>query len=93
LLIRLKVLAGKTFFFVNEIENGFKLELFFESFSISSAVLNAELPLRTRMQTVKDFNNGMIDYLISSTMSFMEYCNCNSGNGLSKVGIEFYKEL
>jgi ATP-dependent RNA helicase DDX56/DBP9 len=68
-LIRLKVLVGKTLFFVNDIENGFKLKLFFESFSIPSAVLNSELPVRTRLQTVKDFNNGMIDYLIATDES------------------------
>jgi ATP-dependent RNA helicase DDX56/DBP9 len=71
-LVKLNAIKGKTLFFVNDIDAGYRLKLFFESFSIRSAILNAELPVRTRLDTVKQFNNGTVDFLIATDKGLEE---------------------
>ena len=44
-LLKLNLVApGKTLFFVNSVDRGYRLKLFFEQFGVKSAVLNSELP-------------------------------------------------
>lgn len=64
--IQLGLLKGKGLFFVNTIDGGYRLKLFLEQFHIRSAVLNAELPLRSRLNIIEHFNVGNFDYLIAT---------------------------
>jgi len=65
-LLKLKLIEGKTMFFVNSIDRCYKLKLFLESFSIRTAVLNYELPHNSRYHIIQEFNKGIFDYLIAT---------------------------
>jgi len=67
--LKLGLLKGKGLFFVNTIDSGYRLKLFLEQFHIRSAVLNAELPLRSRLNVIEQFNVGNFDYLIATDES------------------------
>jgi hypothetical protein len=65
-LLKLRLLRGKTLFFVNNIDRCYKLKLFFDEFGIKSCVLNSELPIQSRQHIVSQFNKGIYDYLLAS---------------------------
>lgn len=44
---------GKGLFFVNDTESSYRLKLFLEQFHVRSAVLNAELPLNSRLHILQ----------------------------------------
>jgi len=67
--LKLGLLKGKGIFFVNSIDGGFRLKLFLEQFHIRSSVLNAELPFRSRLNIIEQFNVGNFDYLIATDES------------------------
>lgn len=64
--LKLGLLKGKGLFFVNSTDAGYRLKLFFEQFHIRAAVLNAELPLKSRLHIIEHFNVGNFDYLIAT---------------------------
>ncbi len=66
---QLGLLKGKGLFFVNTTDGGYRLKLFLEQFHIRSAVLNAELPIRSRLNIIEQFNIGNFDYLIATDES------------------------
>ena len=63
------LLEGKGLFFVNSVDSCYRLKLFLEQFSIRSAVLNAELPLNSRLHILQEYNRGIFDYLIATDAS------------------------
>ena len=65
-IMKLKLVPGKTLFFVDHIEQAYRLKLFLEQFSIRSCVLNAELPHISRHHTIQEFNRGVHEYLIAT---------------------------
>jgi len=67
--LKLGLLKGKGLFFTNTIDSGYRLKLFLEQFHIRSAVLNAELPLKSRLNIIEQFNVGNFDYLIATDES------------------------
>jgi ATP-dependent RNA helicase DDX56/DBP9 len=67
--LRLGLLRGRGIVFVKTVERCYRVRLFLQQMFISAAVLNAELPLRSRLQTLEDFNNGLIDLLIATDES------------------------
>lgn len=67
--LKLGLLKGKGLFFVNTTDGGYRLKLFLEQFHIQSAVLNAELPLNSRLNIIEQFNVGNFDYLIATDES------------------------
>ena len=67
--LKLGLLKGKGLFFVNSTDGGYRLKLFLEQFHIRSAVLNAELPFRSRLNIIEQFNIGNFDYLIATDES------------------------
>lgn len=67
--LKLGLLKGKGIFFVNSTDGGYRLKLFLEQFHIRSSVLNAELPFRSRMNIIEQFNIGNFDYLIATDES------------------------
>ena len=64
--LKLGLLRGKGLSFVNSIDGGYRLKLFLEQFHIRSAVLNSELPLKSRLNIIEHFNVGNFDYLIAT---------------------------
>lgn len=100
-LLKLKLLKGKCLFYTNSNETSFRLKLFLELFSISSAVLNENLPYNSRKNILNQFNRGVFDYLIA-TDNATEYDsnnieeneegeeenNSNNNNHLPKITVE-----
>merc|ERR1719272_1460074 len=43
-MLKLRLLRGKTIIFLNDVNECYKLKLFFDSLSIKACVLNSELP-------------------------------------------------
>merc|ERR1712194_393860 len=71
-LIKLKLVQGKILMFAGHVEHAYRLKIFFERFSINSAVLNAELPHATRQSIIQSFNQGIVDLLIATDDGFEE---------------------
>jgi len=67
--LKLGLLKGKGLFFVNTTDGAYRLKLFLEQFHIRSAVLNGELPLRSRLNIIEQFNVGNFDYLVATDES------------------------
>ena len=67
--LKLGLLRGKGLFFVKSTNAGYQLKLILEQFFVRTAVLNAELPLRSRLNTIEQFNLGSFDYLIATDAS------------------------
>ena len=63
-MLKLGLIKGKVLFYVNSIDSSYRLKLLLQQFSITSIVLNGELPYNTRQNTLQQFNKGMFDYLI-----------------------------
>lgn len=64
-LIKLQIIQGKTLIFVRDVSRCFRLKLYLDQFSINAAVLNADLPLNSRIHTVAEFNRGVFHILIA----------------------------
>eukprot|EP00639_Heterosigma_akashiwo_P016216 CAMPEP_0206397602 /NCGR_PEP_ID=MMETSP0294-20121207/23596_1 /ASSEMBLY_ACC=CAM_ASM_000327 /TAXON_ID=39354 /ORGANISM="Heterosigma akashiwo, Strain CCMP2393" /LENGTH=686 /DNA_ID=CAMNT_0053852791 /DNA_START=29 /DNA_END=2086 /DNA_ORIENTATION=- len=67
--LKLGLMEGKGLFFVNTTDGCYRLKLFLEQFHIQAAVLNAELPLNSRLHILQEFNRGIFDYLIATDES------------------------
>eukprot|EP01034_Spumella_vulgaris_P028491 gene28491-35348_t len=67
--IKLGLLQGKGLIFVNDVNKCYRLKLFFQQFFISAAVLNAEVPLNSRIHILEEYNRGVFDYLIATDAS------------------------
>ncbi|KAJ0881827.1 putative RNA helicase [Helianthus annuus] len=65
-LLKLDLVQKKVLVFTNTIDASFRLKLFLEQFGIKSAVLNAELPVNSRLHILEGFNAGLFDYLIAT---------------------------
>ncbi|BEI80738.1 hypothetical protein CcaverHIS002_0112670 [Cutaneotrichosporon cavernicola] len=65
-LLKLKLIKGKSIIFVNDIERGYRVRLFLEHFGIKCCVVNSELPLASRYHVVEEFNRGVYDVVIAT---------------------------
>lgn len=65
-ILKLDLVQKKVLIFTNTIDMSFRLKLFLEQFGIKSAVLNAELPVNSRLHILEGFNAGLFDYLIAT---------------------------
>jgi len=70
-LLRLRLIRGRILFFVNNIDACYRLKLLLEQYVIKSAVLNSELPLRSRQSILDQFNKGVFDHLIATDSSLI----------------------
>lgn len=68
-LLRLRLIRGKSIIFLNDIDRGYRLKLFLEQFGVKSTVLNEELPVNSRYHIVQEFNKGLYDYIIATDES------------------------
>jgi ATP-dependent RNA helicase DDX56/DBP9 len=64
--LKLGLLRGKGLFFVSSTDAAYRFKLFLEQFHIRSAVLNPELPFRSRLSIIDEYNVGNFDYLIAT---------------------------
>jgi len=65
-IFMLKLIKGKCIVFVAEIDRCYRLKLYLEQFGIKSCVLNAELPVNSRIHVVEEFNRNVYDIIIAS---------------------------
>lgn len=65
-VFKLKLVKGKCLIFVEDVDRSYRLKLFLEQFGIKSCVLNAELPVNSRLHVVHEYNKGMYDILIAA---------------------------
>jgi ATP-dependent RNA helicase DDX56/DBP9 len=65
-LLKLKLIRGKSIVFVNDVERGYRVKLFLEQFGIKCCVVNSELPLSSRYHVVEEFNRGAYDVVVAS---------------------------
>lgn len=79
--LKLGLLRGKGLFFVRSTDAGYRLKLVFEQFFVRTAVLNAELPLRSRLNIIEQFNLGSFDYLIATDASTDQPSTMNDNDG------------
>ncbi|KAJ3111082.1 ATP-dependent DNA/RNA helicase, partial [Nowakowskiella sp. JEL0407] len=57
--------TGKCIIFVNSIDKAYLLKLFLEQFGVRCCTLHGELPVRSRVHIVQEFNKGVYDYVIA----------------------------
>merc|ERR1712216_415504 len=65
-MLKLRLLRGKTLIFINDVDQCYRLKLFLAHFSITSSVLNSQLPIQSRQHIVEQFNKGVFDIVIAS---------------------------
>lgn len=68
-LLKLRLVRGKVLIFVNDVDRGYKLRLFLETFGVRSCVLNAEMPSNSRYHVVQEFNKGVYEVIIATDES------------------------
>lgn len=65
-LFKLRLVKGKCLIFAADVDRSYRLKLYLEQFGIKSCVLNAELPVNSRLHVVQEFNKGLYDILIAA---------------------------
>lgn len=65
-ILKLRLVQGKSLVFVNSIKQAFKLKLFLQGFYISAAVLNSDLPENSRAFILEEFDKGAFSLLIAT---------------------------
>ncbi|KIR31474.1 ATP-dependent RNA helicase DBP9 [Cryptococcus deuterogattii 2001/935-1] len=65
-LLKLKLIRGKSIIFVNDVERGYRVKLFLEQFGVKCCVVNSELPLASRYHVVEEFNRGVYDVIVAT---------------------------
>lgn len=71
-LLKLRLVQGRILMFVNSTDHAYEVKLLLERFSISSAVLSAELPHSTRQNIIQAFNQGIVELLIATDTGLLE---------------------
>lgn len=65
-VFKLRLIRGKCLIFVDDVDRSYRLKLYLEQFGIKSCVLNAELPVNSRLHVVQEYNKGLYDILIAA---------------------------
>ena len=65
-LLKLKLIRGRSIVFVNDVERGYRVKLFLEQFGVKTCVVNSELPLASRYHVVEEFNRGVYDVVVAT---------------------------
>ena len=68
-ILKLGLLSGRGVLFVNSVDRCYRLKLFLDLFSIRTLVLNAELPLASRLHAIEAYNRGYYDLLVATDAS------------------------
>jgi len=80
-MLKLGLLSGRGVLFVNSVDRCYRLKLFLDLFSIRTLVLNAELPLASRLHAIEAYNRGYYDLLVAT-----EPKDAGHGGALIAVG-------
>ena len=64
-LLRLGVLRRRTIVFCNTMQVALRVHLYLDTFGFRAQLLNADLPLESRLQDVDKFNRGLVDTLVA----------------------------
>ena len=78
-ILKLKLIRGKSIIFVNDVDRSYRLKLFLEQFSIKSCVLNSELPLNSRYNDFLENNQASRILLIFLTYRYHVVQEFNKG--------------
>ena len=62
--LKLGLLKGKGIIFVNDVNKCYRLKLFLQQFYLNAAVISSEVPFNSRLNMLREFNQGVFDYLI-----------------------------
>jgi len=68
-LLKLKVSPfgnARTIVYVNDVDSCYKLKLFLEQFGVRTCVLDASLPVKSRLHVIAEFNRGVYDIIIAT---------------------------
>ena len=65
-LLKLKLIRGRSIVFVNDVDRGYRVKLFLEQFGVRACVVNSELPLASRYHVVEEFNRGVYDVVVAT---------------------------
>ncbi|MES1908227.1 MAG: hypothetical protein MHM6MM_001201 [Cercozoa sp. M6MM] len=65
-LLKFGVVRGKMLFFVNSVDECFRLQLLLRHFGLGASVLNAELPFNSRRHVIDAFNRGVTSMLVAT---------------------------
>ena len=65
-LLKLKLIRGKSIVFVNDVDRGYRVKLFLEQFGVRACIVNSELPLASRYHVVEEFNRGVYDVVVAT---------------------------
>lgn len=68
--LKLGLLKGKGIIFVNDVNKCYRLKLFLQQFYLNAAVISSEVPFNSRLNMLREFNQGVFDYLIATDKSF-----------------------
>ena len=71
-LLKMGMIHGKVLIFVNSIQRCFFVKLFLDLFSMSSVVLNSDLPRDIRNNIIEQFNNNEFNILIATDESTIQ---------------------
>lgn len=73
-ILKLKLLQGRTIFFVNSVEQGYRLKLLMEQFHLKTCLLNNELPMDSRLHIVQQYVRSDSQRKIETKLfSFFEF--------------------
>jgi len=71
-LLKLQLISGKTLMFVKSVEAAYRMKILLERFSINCAVLNADLPHKTRQDIIQAFNQSLVELLVATDSGFAD---------------------
>lgn len=91
--LKLNLLQGKGLIFVNDINKCYRLKLFLQQFYINAAVLNANVPLNSRVHILQEFERGVFDLLIATDSSMDQGLEEESGSEDEDAAAEEAEEM
>lgn len=68
--LKLGLLKGKGIIFINDVNKCYRLKLFLQQFYLNAAVISSDVPFNSRLNMLREFNQGVFDYLIATDKSF-----------------------
>ncbi len=92
-LLKLKVSPfgnARTLVYVNDVDSCYRLKLFLEQFGVKTCVLDASLPLKSRLHVISEFNRGVYDFIIA-TDDEKDRPRKKSKESSSSRGLDFHK--
>uniref|UniRef100_A0A0K0FKW9 RNA helicase n=1 Tax=Strongyloides venezuelensis TaxID=75913 RepID=A0A0K0FKW9_STRVS len=77
-MLKLKLMQGKSIFFVSSVDRCYRLQIFLQCFKIPSCVLNPEMPANSRFNIIQKFNEGQFSYIIATDCKDLDQENLDN---------------